>query len=342
MAEVPVIWVDVDDERARRILVADNRTTRLGHDDPEALASLLTELAETEGGLDGTGFDGDDLDALLVDLNGERPDPWRDRDHKSTKPENPVTKLGDRWQLGEHFLICGDATLDDAYVDLPGQPSLIVTDPPYGVGYGGGGGVSRDAIENDELSGPALGLFLESVFRRATAASSPGSAVYVCCPAGDSLRWFVDTLHDLEVYRWSLAWVKDRGTFGRADYHHQHELILYGWTPRGAHHKVEDRTQTTVWQFDRPTSSDLHPTEKPVELYERAIGNSSERGDTVLDPFAGSGTVFAACHNTGRTAIGIEIDPGYCDVICERYQRHTGTKPILEATGEPHDFVASD
>lgn len=119
---------------------------------------------------------------------------------------------------------------------------------------------------------------------------------------------------------------------GRGDYHYRHEPILYGWVPGAAHYFTDDRTQDTVWEIPRPKRSDEHPTMKPVELFERAIRNSSRAGAIVYDPFTGSGTTLIACENLGRHARLVELDPRYCDVIIDRWERHTGQTATLETT----------
>jgi DNA modification methylase len=157
-----------------------------------------------------------------------------------------------------------------------------------------------------------------------------------------------------------LVWVKDRFVLGRQDYHYRHELIvegevpddleqpgaprfdpemiLAGWKPGAGHRRPPDRRQDTVWEFARPARSSEHPTMKPVALVDRAIRNSTAPGEIVLDVFAGSGTTLIAAHRAGRVACLVEKDLGYADVICRRWQDHTGLLPRLEG-GEPVDFT---
>ncbi len=161
----------------------------------------------------------------------------------------------------------------------------------------------------------------------------------MAAPAGPLFVEFGVILNELGVWRQTLIWVKDQFVLGRSDYHYRHEPIFYGWLPGAAHHELPDRTQDTVWEIARPKTSEAHPTMKPVELVERAINNSSDLGDIVLDPFGGSGTTLIACQSAGRSARLVELDPKYVDVVCKRYQQYTGQKPILESTGESHDFT---
>lgn len=127
-------------------------------------------------------------------------------------------------------------------------------------------------------------------------------------------------------------------SLGRSDYHYQHEPIIFGWV-KGSHHWEGGTSQTSLWMIDKPHVSKLHPTMKPVELVARSIRNSLPEGSLLLDPFCGSGTTVIAAHQERRIAAGIELDPHYCDVICQRFEEHTGIVPILETTGEPHSFV---
>jgi DNA modification methylase len=133
--------------------------------------------------------------------------------------------------------------------------------------------------------------------------------------------------------KWStfIIWAKNTFTLGRADYQRQYEPILYGWKEGGKHYWCGARDQGDVWQIAKPRVNDLHPTMKPVELVERAISNSSRRGDVVLDPFAGSGTTLIAAERTGRIARLIELDPKYVDVILKRWEEFTGGKAVLES-----------
>lgn len=150
---------------------------------------------------------------------------------------------------------------------------------------------------------------------------------------------FSVVLRDLGVLRQLMMWVKSSLVLGHSDYHYMHENLYYGWTPGASHHEPPDRKGTSVWEFDKPARNGVHPTMKPVELIVRSITNHTNPRDIVLDPFSGSGSTLIACHQTDRVARFIELDPKYVDVICRRFQEHTGTVPVLQSTGEPHDFT---
>ncbi|MGB1506011.1 MAG: DNA methyltransferase [Acidimicrobiales bacterium] len=322
---VPVHWVDVDDDTAHRILLADNRTTDLATYDEHALADLLVEMGKT-GNLEGSGYDGDDLDDLLAEL--ERHGPDSEDPAVPDAPEKAVTKPGDLILLGDHRLMCGDATDPDTYITLLENPvDCVWTDPPYGVSYVGG---TKDAltIENDDLDEAQLTQLIEAAFNNVIVNTRKGAAWFVAHPGGPLHLIFGKTLHDLGVLRQQLIWVKNSLVLGRSDYHYRHEPIYYGWTPGAAHHEPRDRKQDTIFEIDKPSANRNHPTMKPTALIEQMLRHSTDVGDTILDPFAGSGSTLIAAHNLDRRAAVIELDPGYCDVIVQRWEDHTGQSAI--------------
>lgn len=330
-----------DDATARRINLADNRTAELGDYDNDALAELLSYM---DGDLEGTGWTDADIDALLGDEAVALTDP----DDIPAPPVAPVTQPGDVWNLGPHRVLCGDAA-DLAAVEamLAGdRADCMWTDPPYGVDYVG---KTKDAltIRNDGADGlPAL---LAGAFAVATAALKPGAPVYIAHPPGPDGAVFWDAVKQAGwLHRQNLVWDKGTMVLGRSDYHYQHEPILYGFTDpgsgsgrlgRGGDRWHGDNAQTTVFQIPKPSRSETHPTMKPVELIATHLNNSCPRGGLVYEPFGGSGSTLIAAHTTSRTARLVELDPRYVDVVCRRYQTHTGTRPILAATGEEHDFT---
>lgn len=334
---IAATFVDVDDEQAARIVLVDNRSNDVAGYDDSALVELLQSLDD----LAGTGFSTEDLDQLLADVT-DLPTVQADPDAVPDIPDAPISALGDVWLLGPHRLICGDSTDVGAYDALLGgdKVDLVWTDPPYGISYEGGS-KKREGIKNDALDVEALTEFLREALGATLTATKGGAGWYVAAPHGPIGLAFSIVLHEFDVWRHSLIWVKNNSTFGRSDYHYRHEPIYYGWTPGAAHHPVVDRKQDTIWEVDRPSRSAEHPTMKPVALITRAIENSTHKGALVLDPFGGSGSTLIAAHLTGRKARLIELDPRYVDVICRRYQEASGEKPVLESTGQPHDFLAS-
>jgi len=335
MKTISAVLLDVDDDQALRILLADNQTGDQATNDPSILADLLEGLIHSDFGLEGTGFTGDDLDQLIADFDLESIVEVKEDPEPVALPENPVTKVGDVWILGRHRLVCGDSTTSSTTSCLlQGKlADLLFTDPPYGVDYKG--------ISNDHLKGEKFRQFLTTALTLAFENLRPGANCYV---------WHAD-IHAYETigaFRDSgftqakpptIQWVKDSLVLSQGDYHSKSEPCLYGWKPGTNRVRVEDRTQTTIWEYPRPSRAEGHPTMKPIELCKRAITNSSRESDAVLDPFSGSGSTLIACEQTNRTAYLIELDPAYCDVICNRFQGMTEITPILEATGEEVSFV---
>ena len=321
--KLKVEWKDCSDEEALRLLLADNRTSDLATNDDVVVADLLMALAESEAGFDGTGYDGDDLDDIIASLEYDLP-PAEEEQEPPAPPANPITKPGDLILLGEHRLICGDATDPEAYKQiLDGPADLVWTDPPYGVSYVGG---TKDAltIKNDDINPTQLNTLIRSAFTAALPNTRPGGAWFVAHPGGPLHVVFGTILNDLGILRQQLIWIKNSLVLGRSDYHYRHEPIYYGWAPGAAHQEPPDRTHDTIFEIDRPTVSKLHPTMKPVELIEPMIRNHTITGNLILDPFAGSGSTLIAADNLNRRAALIELDPGYCDVIVQRWENHTG------------------
>jgi DNA modification methylase len=334
IAATPVVC---DDQQALRILLADNKANDLAtYDEPE-LIELLKQLVDTTDGLLGTLFDEDELDSLIEDNSHfELPTDVDDVPEKAPS----ITNAGDVWLLGKHRVMCGDSTNSEQVKALMDgvEADLVWTDPPYGVAYIG---KTKDAltIENDDMDIDALQEFLTKAFTAGHDVTKKGGCWYVAAPSGNIFQAFSIPLTNLGIWRHTLVWVKDTLVMGRADYHYKHESIFYGWKEGAAHQAPPDRKQDTVWEIARPKRSTEHPTMKPVELIAKAITNSTNQNQIVLDLFGGSGSTLIAAQETNRTAYLMELDTKYVDVICARYQRHTGNQPVLEATGEAHDFT---
>lgn len=346
----------ISDQVAARIVAVDNRTTDLSADDDEMILALL-EDARGAGELDGTGWSEDELAALEDSLRDpEAPVSLTDPDEIPDLPAAPASAEGDVWLLGPHRLVVGDSTLDATWSALLPDHELldaVWTDPPYGVSYQAGLTPEQarklhrrtDGLEvkNDRLTGAQLAELLRAALGRAKAATRPGGAWYVAYAdrTGSVIPFLTVLDAELGVYRHSIAWVKDRFILGQGDYHSRYEPMAYGWHPGGPRLvPLEDRTQDTVWEIARPARSADHPTTKPVDLVARCLTNSTREGAVVGDPFAGSGTTLIAAHRLGRVARLIELDPRYADVICRRWQEHTGVVPVLESTGVERSFTA--
>ena len=336
LEHVPVVVLDhLTPTQRRALIIADNRIAENSGWDPELLRLELGALQDDDFDLSLTGFD---ADALLEIFEGEEADQsgQTDDDQVPEVQENPISRPGDVWILGPHRLLCGDATQAESYERLlQGQPvDLVWSDPPYNVNYANSAkdklrGKNR-AILNDNL-GEGFHDFLLDALTPALAHCR--GAVYLSMSSSE-----LDTLQS--AFRaagghWStfIIWAKNTFTLGRADYQRQYEPILYGWPEGQQRHWCGDRDQGDVWQIKKPAKNDLHPTMKPVELVGRCIRNSSKPGQTVLDPFGGSGTTLIAAEKSGRMARLMELDPKYVDVIVRRWQDWTGQDASRESDG---------
>ncbi|WP_433661065.1 DNA modification methylase [Nocardia sp. CA-128927] len=338
--ELAVGIIDVDEQTARRIVAADNRTADLGDYDHAALFELLDGLDD----LAGTGYSPDDFDKLVAEIIPR--ETHTDPDDIPELPDAPISVSGDIWQLGPHRLAVGDAT-DFAAVEalMDGeQADCVWTDPPYGVDYVG---KTKDALRIQGDAVADLDELLSGAFASMVAVARPGAPVYVAHADSERLR-FETALREAGVLvRQNLVWVKNTIVMGRSDYHYKHEPILYGFTPggegrlgRGGDRWQGDNAQATVFEFDKPSANREHPTMKPVALIEAMLANSLRSGGRVLDLFGGSGSTLIAAHQHGSAARLVELDPRYADVICRRFQEHTRTVPHRN-DGEAVDFTAS-
>ncbi|WKS56806.1 DNA methyltransferase [Corynebacterium accolens] len=343
--EVEVWMVDVDAERAARIVLADNRTADLGSYDNEELLGLLNMM---DGDLDGTGYDEEYLDSLeeIVKLENSTQDPNDEDVEPEAPPAKPTSRIGDVWVLGPHKLLVGDATDVYAVKEMMGddRADCIWTDPPYGVNYVG---KTKDAltIQNDETTD--LPDLLMHSFECAVEVSKPGAPVYVAHADTERVTFEGAMIESNIIVRQNLIWAKSTIALGRSDYHYKHEPILYGFTPggqgrlgRGGNRWYGDNSQSTVFNFDKPSRNADHPTMKPPELIVAMLNNSLPRGGIVLDLFGGSGSTMVAAHQHGSKARLVELDPKYADVICRRFQKLTGTLP--ERNGKEYDFCADE
>ena len=299
-----------------------------GEFDLAVVAEWMQDLDDVGFDLDLTMFDADERAALQPEP--EKPVEVEGQDEAPEVADKPWVTRGDLFILGDHRLLCGDSTvITDVERAMGGQMADAVwTDPPYGIDYLGGS-KKRVAITNDGEGD--LEELLTSIVACGLAVCSKGAAWYVAAPAGPQTLAFAAALKEAEIWRQTIVWVKNNSTFGRSDYHWRHEIIYYGWVPGGPHHAVEDRKQDTVWEVDRPPKSPEHPTMKPLALIERALLNSTHRKGVVVDFFGGSGSTMLACEKTGRRNVSIEIDPGYCQVIIERWEGLTGRKAVAVA-----------
>jgi len=331
---VPCIRLShLTETQKRAYVIADNKLALNAGWDEDMLRIELEELGEIGFDLDLTGFDADELEALMP---VEVPEGLTDEDAVPEVPAEPVSKLGDVWVLGKHRVMCGDSTSIDAVERLmAGQlADQLITDPPYNVAYEG---KTKKAltIQNDEMGSEDFRQFLRDAFSAANAVMKPGAVFYVWF-ADVETHNFTGALQDVEwPLRQMLIWKKQTLVMGRKDYHFKHEPCLYGWKPGAGHLWASDRKQTTILEFDRPSRNAEHPTMKPVELIQYQVENNTKGSDVVLDLFGGGGSTLIACEKTNRQARLMELDPKYCDVIVKRWQEFTGKQATHAETGKP-------
>jgi site-specific DNA-methyltransferase (adenine-specific) len=327
--KVPTIdCSDMSESQKKAYIIADNKLAMNAGWDTAMLSIEMKDLEDEGFDLTLTGFDDKELDALLNVIEGT--DGLTDENAVPDVPEEPKTKLGDIYILGNHRLMCGDSTSIDSVEKLMnGQlADQLVTDPPYNIAYEGGS-KKREQIKNDEMADEEFRQFLKDVYIAANAVMKAGAVFYIWHADTESYNFRGAARNMGWKVRQTLIWNKDNSAFGRSDYHWKHEPCLYGWKEGAAHLWAADRKQTTVIECKRPSKSDLHPTMKPVELMEYQILNNTKGSDIVLDLFGGSGSTMIAAEKIGRKSCLMELDPKYCDVIVKRWEDFTGKKAVL-------------
>lgn len=317
--EVPcVIADDLSDEQVKAYRLADNKVAEMAEWDFDLLDGELDDIL----GIDMTTFGFD----FSVD---EEPEAVED-DFDGELPEEPYVKKGDLYALGHHRLLCGDSTMIDDVEKLMGGElaDLLLTDPPYNVDYEG---KTKDKlkIENDKMDNDSFRQFLVDAFSNADMVMKPGAVFYIWHADSEGYN-FRGACFDVNwKVRQCLIWAKNSMVMGRQDYQWKHEPCLYGWKDGAGHLWASDRKQTTILSFDRPSKNDLHPTMKPIPLFDYQIKNNTKGGDLVLDLFGGSGTTIMACEQNGRRGYTMEFDPRYAQTIIERWEKFTGEKAVL-------------
>ena len=313
LEEVPcIIADDLTEDQVKAFRVADNKTAELADWDMD---KLIDELKGIEMNMEQFGFD--DLEKLL------------DRDVLEDEfveelPEVAYAKKGDIFVFGKHRLMCGDSTKPEDVEKLRDGAlmDMVFTDPPYNVDYEGSTGMT---IQNDKQSDEDFYNFLLNAFKNMYNSLKNGAPIYVCHADSEGVNFrnaFKNAGFKLAE---CLIWVKNSLVLGRQDYHWRHEPILYGWKEGAGHYFINDRSQDTVWEYNKPKVNDLHPTMKPLELVGRAIKNSSRTNDKVMDLFGGSGSTMIAAEQINRTAYLMELDEKYTDVIIKRMIRFIQT-----------------
>ena len=336
MTECPVhIARNLTPEQVRGLRLMDNRSHEEAEWDLKLLAMEMSELRALAVDLSLTGFDENEL-AKLIGSAGTG-----DEDAVPEAPAAPVTRRGDLWLLGGskgHRLLSGDATSIADVARLMGdeRADLVFTDPPFNVDYEGYTS-EKLTMHGDRMSVEDFSRFLQASFSSYRSVLKPGASFYVC-HASSCQREFQNALEvaGFEV-RCQIIWAKNTFAWGFGRYKFQHEPIFYCHVAGETDVWYGDKTQSTLWQENKPTANRVHPTMKPVELVERALRNSSKAGDIISDFFGGSGSTLIACEKTGRISRLLELDPKYVDVIVNRWQKFAGKSAIHEETGKTFD-----
>lgn len=318
MEEVPCVCVDeLTPEQVNALRLVDNKSNESDWD----FDLLKDELPE----LDLSAFD---FDWGLLENSTE--EVVEDEAPEIDKDAEPITKLGDIWRLGRHRLMCGDSTsIEDVEKLMGGQlADMLLTDPPYNVGYEGKT-KDRLTIQNDSMDNDSFRQFLRDAFTSADAVMKQGAVFYIWHADSEGYN-FRGACFDIGwKVRQCLIWNKNSMVMGGQDYHWKHEPCLYGWKDGASHLWASDRKQTTVIDYQRPKKAEIHPTMKPVGLFDYQIKNNTKGGDIILDLFNGSGTTIMACEQNGRVARCMELDPRYVDACVKRWENFTGEKAVL-------------
>lgn len=348
--EVDCVVVDLDEKKEKALNVALNKIS--GEWDNTLLANLLKDLDDSGYDLTFTGFDLAEAQELFGSgsMENVKEDEF-DADSAAAEITEPKTQHGDLWLLGNHRLLCGDCTnTSDISKLMDGNVAdVMVTDPPYNVDYGGTLSGNNRNIANDNLADDEFRSFLLAFYKQAFAVLKKGAPAYIFHSTKETVNFTQAMTEAGFKVAQTLVWLKNHFTLGRQDYQWIHEPILYGWKEGAGHYFIDDRTistalesqaenlrkmnkaelvelvekildlPTTVIKDNKPSRSADHPTMKPVTLCAKLIYNSSHEGDTVYEPFGGSGSTLIASEQLNRKCYAIELEPKYCDVIVRRY-----------------------
>jgi DNA modification methylase len=320
--EVPCVLADhLTPAQKKAYIIADNRMAQDAGWNEELLRIEIEALQAEAFDIGLTGFE----EQEIADLFGTEDDKVEDDDFdlNDALEKAAFVKRGDVWQVGRHRLMCGDATSEEDVATLMDgkKANLIVSDPPYGVSFQSSDGLT---IQNDSIKGEEFYKFLLQAFKNMAAHLEKGGAAYIFHADTEGLnfrRAFQDAGFHLAG---CCIWVKNSLVLGRSDYQWQHEPVLYGFLQNGKHPWYSDRSQTTIWNFDKPKRNKNHPTSKPLDLLAYPIGNSSQANGIVVDTFGGSGSTLMACEQTNRICHTMELDEKYASVILRRYVEDTG------------------
>jgi DNA modification methylase len=378
--ECDVVELDVESVDATALGIALNRSSELAAWDEVALSKILTAL-QAEDSLGGTGYSEQEVAALIAAARAAEREGLCDPDAVPEPPEAATTRLGDRWILGDHVLLCGDsANAEDVDRLLAGaRIQLCNTDPPYNVkveprsnnaiaaGLSSFTGTTHHPkldverhpekahptttrlrpkdrpLANDFVSDEAFVQLLRAWFGNIARVLEPGRAFYIWGGYANCAN-YPPALKEAGLYfSQSIIWDKQHPVLTRKDFMGAHEWCFYGWREGAAHHWYGPTNATDLWSIKKVNpQSMIHLTEKVVELSVRAMQYSSRPGENVLDLFGGSGSSLIGAQQTGRRAYLMELDALYADVIVKRFEQFTGGKAVLDGDGRTFAEVAAE
>ena len=315
VSEVECVVVEFDETKEKALNIALNKIS--GDWDKDKLAFLLSDLQSSDFDVSLTGFNDDELADLFSEMDSSE---IKEDDFDLTKAleEASFVQRGDVWIVGNHRLMCGDATnTDDVKILMDvKKANLVLTDPPYAVSYKSSSGLS---IKNDSMKSEEFYNFLLDAFENMVGHLESGGSAYVFHADTKGLNFrkaFVDAGFHLSGV---CIWEKNSLVLGRSPYNWQHEPILFGWLKKGKHKWYANRKETTIWNFNKPQKNENHPTAKPLDLLAYPIKNSCQVNGIVMDLFGGSGAVMMACEQIDRVSYMMELDDKYASVILRRY-----------------------
>ena len=327
ISEVPVIRLDFEGAKADAYVIIDNKLNELSEWDIPLLESLIKDIEKSDFDVTLTGFDLTEIDELFSKSDDKE---GKDDGYDVTKAleEASFVNLGDVWILGKHRLLCGDATNpEDVKALMDGKKAnLILTDPPYNVGFESANGLK---IKNDKQDSEKFYNFLLSSFKNMASSLADGGSAYIFHADTEGLNFrkaFIDAGFHLSGV---CIWEKNSFVMGRSPYQWGHEPILYGWLKTGKHKWYAGRAESTIWRYDKPKKNADHPTMKPIPLLCYPIKNSSSVNSIVLDTFGGSGSTPIACQQMDRICYTMELDPKYASVIIRRYIELCGSEDVF-------------
>lgn len=309
---IPCIIVDLNKQKEKMLNVALNKIS--GDWDRAKLKDILEELDTGEFDVSLTGFGEQEIEDLMTEFHVESKEDDFDIDKAIEEIKKPICKAGDIWQLGEHRLMCGDSTKKEDVEELMDgrKADMVFTDPPYGIDYQDLKKRFNKILNDKEENIPKN---LKAIIRW-------GNIPYYICCNWQSYPLFFLILKDLIDIKAVIIWDKKRGVQNLDKYYKRHEFIIYSGAFGG-----EITLEGDIWELNRELS-ELHPTQKPIELISRAIKNSSKRNNIIADFFGGSGSTLIACEQLNRICYMMEIDPIYCDVIVKRHEQYTNRKAV--------------